>query len=550
MNYSQNFSSCQREALFDILQTEILDVLIIGGGITGAGIALDAASRGLKVGLIEQRDFSSGTSSRSTKLVHGGLRYLEQLQFAFVADLGRERKILHDNATHNVLPTPVLLPIIKGGQLKKGLTFLALKLYDFLAGVKKEYQARWISKKEMVDRYPFLRQEGLKGAYLYYEYKTNDGRLVIETLKKAVELGAVALNYTEPVLLTHHEGKVNGATVKDSISGRELQVKAKAVINATGPWCELFMKEFDTGMEKSLYPTKGIHLVFLRTRFPLKEAFYFDTHDNRMVFAIPRKNHVYVGTTDTPFTGDLHHPRVGEPDINYLLEVVNYKFEGLHLTRKDVVSCWAGVRPLIKSKSSTPGEVSRREELFISPGGLITITGGKLTGFRLMAKKVVDLVMKNTNQPFIPCRTKTIRASGSNWKTPPSMNELVEYADQKYDEAKQTGIDSQYFKTLFYRYGTNIDQLTELAYFERNRITEAKQIWLKAEITYAITREMVATLSDFFIYRTEMVLFEPTFVEEVKHETARIMGEILGWSDEERLQQISLFEEHWNEYRI
>ena len=234
MNYSENFSSRRREALFDILQAEPFDILVIGGGITGAGIALDAVSRGLKVALVEKYDFSSGTSSRSTKLVHGGLRYLEQLQFAFVADLGRERKILHDNVTHNVLPTPVLLPIIKGGQLKKGLSYLGLTLYDWLAGVKKEYRTRWIKKTELLERYPYFRSEGLKGAYLYYEYKTNDGRLVIETLKKAVELGTVALNYTEPVLLTTEKGKITGAKIKDHLTEREVVVKAQTVINATG----------------------------------------------------------------------------------------------------------------------------------------------------------------------------------------------------------------------------------------------------------------------------------------------------------------------------
>ncbi len=187
-------SVLKRESTIDKIDNSFFDILVVGGGITGAGIALDAAARGLKVILIDNNDFASGTSSRSTKLVHGGLRYLEKMQFKFVAQLGHERKILHDNVTHNVIPTPVILPIIKGGGLKKWLTHIALLIYDVLAGVKKEYRNRWISKKQLLEKYPYFEEKELKGAFLYNEYKTNDGRLVIEALKKANELGAISVN--------------------------------------------------------------------------------------------------------------------------------------------------------------------------------------------------------------------------------------------------------------------------------------------------------------------------------------------------------------------
>ncbi len=550
MNKPWLFSALKRENLINNVDNSDFDVLIFGGGITGAGIALDAASRGLKVVLVEQNDFASGTSSRSTKLVHGGLRYLEKLQFKFVADLGRERKILHDNATHNVTPTPVILPIIKGGQLNRTLTFMALLLYDRLAGVKKEYRAKWITKNLLLKKYPYLKSEGLKGAFIYNEYKTKDGRLVIETLKKAVEYGAIALNYIQVSELLFRQGKVYGAKVNDSITDTGFTISSKHVINATGPWSERFMKTYDSAMEKSLFLTKGIHIVIDKQRFPLKEAFYFDTYDKRMVFAIPRQNFVYVGTTDTPYHNSLRHPDISNSEMEYLLKVVNLKFSGLQLSITDVVSCWAGIRPLIKSKGKNPGEISRKEELFISPAGLITITGGKLTGYRLMAKQVVDKIVRNTTGKFIKCFTEKIRLSGSNWKNPPALHQLVEIADNKFDEAKQTGISAIEFKKLFYRYGTNIDIITEKAYEYLSLLKNHELIWLKAELWYAVNFEMVTNLSDFCAYRTEMVLFETDRLKKHINFIADCLCGFLDWTPEEKQRQINLFIEHWNEYKI
>lgn len=579
MNTSDNFSSLKRDNLIHSINTSIYDVLIIGGGITGAGIALDAASRGFKTVLIEQNDFASGTSSRSTKLVHGGLRYLEKFQFKFVAQLGRERKILHDNITHNVLPTPVILPIVKGGSLNKTLTYIALKIYDILAGVKKEYQTYFISKNVLLQKYPLFESKGLKGAFMYYEYKTNDGRLVIETLKKAVEYGAISLNYMQLTELTKQNGKITGAAVTDSITGHKFTISAKQTVNATGAWSEVVMKTFDSQIkpslkdfykqnnhskiktllnikqflffnqfEKELYPTKGIHIVVVKERFPLKEAFYFDTHDGRMIFAIPRQNHVYIGTTDTPYIDDLRHPIADNDDVEYLLKAVNLKFSGINLIKNDVVSCWAGIRPLIRNREKKPGEISRREELFVSQSGLITITGGKLTGYRLMAKRVVDMIPRDDN--FVKCFTHKIRACGSNWENPPTLHELVEIADHKYDEAKQTGISMADFKRLFYRYGTEIDLITEKAYEYLNQMQNIEHIWIKAELWYAVNFEMVTNMSDFCIYRSEMVLFETEKLKKHLHFIAKCLCEFLQWDNIQKEQLVNSFMEQWGEYKI
>ncbi|PKP08838.1 MAG: glycerol-3-phosphate dehydrogenase [Bacteroidetes bacterium HGW-Bacteroidetes-4] len=550
MNNSENFSSCKRDALIGEMEKKNFDLIIFGGGITGAGIALDAISRGLSVALIEQNDFASGTSSRSTKLVHGGLRYLEKLQLKFVAQLGKERKILHDNATHLVLPTPVYLPIFKGGQLNRVLSYIGLLIYDFLAGVKKEYKAHWVKKDRLLKKYPFIESKGLKGAYRYYEYRTNDGRLVIETVKKAAELGAYALNYCEVKQLLETNQQLCGAKFRDALSGRMFSVSGAVLVNATGPWCEQFMNQLDKPMPKSLYPTKGVHLVFPKERFPLLEAFYFDTHDKRMIFAIPRNNQVYLGTTDTPYQGDLRKPLVTDNDMAYLLKATNSKFTGLNLKKNDIISCWAGIRPLIQDPGKSPGEISRKEELFVSESGLISITGGKLTGFRLMAKTLVDKVLRKLNKPVVKCQTQNIRASGSDWENPPTVEKLIEIADARYDEAKQTGISVPDFKELFYRYGTNVDKITEKAYELRPTCSDTTVCWLKAELWYAVNFERVARLADFLIYRTEKVLFQPEWVEKQLIKVADIMAGLLSWDEITKQNEIDLFRKQWDCYRL
>jgi glycerol-3-phosphate dehydrogenase len=549
MTDSNKLSATNREKTVNTVSESEFDILIFGGGITGAGIALDAVSRGLKTLLIEKNDFAFGTSSRSTKLVHGGLRYLEKLQFSFVAKLGKERKILHDNITHNVIPTRVVLPIIAGGKLNRILTFFALKIYDTLAGVKKEYSSAWIKKELLLKKYPFLKEKKLKGGFLYYEYKTNDARLVIEILKTAGKYGVKILNYNSLANLTYSNSKVNGAEIFDSILQKKYTVKAKYVINATGPWCENFANKFDTGLSKSLFPTKGVHIVVSKQKFPVTDAFYFDTHDKRMIFIIPRQNYVYIGTTDTPFFDDLNNPLVENKDAEYLLKAVNNTFTQINLKIQDIISCWAGVRPLISNKGKSPDEISRKDEMFISKTGLISITGGKLTGYRLMAKKVVDNILKKENN-FLKCHTDKIKISGSKWKQSPELVKLVETADYKFDEAKQTGILAEDFKKLFYRYGTNIDIVTEKAYELLSVYKNPHLLWLKAEIWYSINYEMTSTIADFCIYRTEMILFEPEKIEKYLYFIVECMTEFLQWSSDEQQKNIEEFKKLQNQYKI
>lgn len=544
-----SFSVINRVKILQNAAQQNFDVVIFGGGITGAGIALDATLRGLSVLLIEKNDFASGTSGRSTKLVHGGLRYLEKLQLGFVAQLGRERKIIHNNAMHNVIPTPMLLPIIKGGQLKKGLTYIALKIYDVLAGVKSGYRASWIKPGILIKKYPFLNSPNLKGAFLYYEYKTNDSRLVIEVIKTAVDKGATAINYVIPIKLETNVNKYNKALVTDILHNTTYNINSKCFVNATGPFCAQVAQSFNVNIPKKLYPTKGVHIVFNKTDLPINEAFYFDTADKRMVFAIPRQNYVYVGTTDTPYNNNLQYPECTNDDKIYLLNTVNQRFAGLNLTINNIVAVWAGVRPLILNKGKNPGEISRKDEIFVSPQGLITITGGKLTGYRLMAKKTVNLIFKTLVKTSVKCTTNKTNLLGGHFNKNLSTINLIEIADQKYDEAKQTGIDSQHFKKLFYRYGSNIDILTEKAYQLLRQFDTPQMLWIYVEVWYSVNFEMTTNLSDFLIRRTESVMFDLDLINNNFDAVVKAFEHILGWTETDKKIQIDNFNNELNFYR-
>ena len=374
------------------LEREQWDVLVIGGGITGAGIALDAASRGMKTALVEMQDFAAGTSSRSTKLVHGGLRYLKQFEVKMVAEVGKERAVVYENGPHVTTPEWMLLPIYKGGTFGMFTTSIGLMLYDYLAGVKRGERRKMLGVEQTLAREPLLGREGLKGGGYYVEYRTDDARLTMEVMKKAAQLGAAPVNYAKVEELLYDGGKLTGVSVRDLVGGGTYQVRARKVVNATGPWVDE-LREMDRSRKgKTLRLTKGIHLVFDQSRFPLKQAVYFDTPDGRMVFAIPRDGKTYVGTTDTDYTGDTAHPVMTSADRDYVLAATNGMFPGVKLTAEDVESSWAGLRPLIYQEGKSPSEVSRKDEIFRSESGMLTIAGGKLTGYRKMAEMVTDMI--------------------------------------------------------------------------------------------------------------------------------------------------------------
>ncbi|MEM7039750.1 MAG: glycerol-3-phosphate dehydrogenase/oxidase, partial [Bacteroidota bacterium] len=370
------------------LQTGEFDLLVIGGGMTGAGIALDGASRGLKTALVEMQDFGAGTSSRSTKLIHGGLRYLKQFEIKLVREVGQERAILYANAPHIVIPEQMILPVMKGGTYGRFGLSIGLWIYDRLAKVRKDERRKMMSAERALRFEPLMRKDGLKSAGMYHEYRTDDARLVMEVMKTAAHQGAVCMNHVKATELIYEAGKIKGAKVEDRFSGEKYEIRAKVVVNAAGPWVDEVRKLDNSLKGKRLHHTKGVHLVVPHARLPLKYAVYFDIFDGRMMFAIPRGRWTYFGTTDTTYENDLVHPRVTRSDADYLLKAVNHMFPSVKLTDADVRSSWAGIRPLIHEDGKSPSELSRKDEIFYSETGLVTIAGGKLTGFRKMAERV------------------------------------------------------------------------------------------------------------------------------------------------------------------
>ena len=479
MNNQEYLSSLNRQAIVEKLGGEEFDILVIGGGITGAGIALDAATRGLRVALIEKHDFASGTSSRSTKLIHGGLRYLKQFEIALVREVGQERDIVFHNAPHLVIPEKMLLPIIKGGSLSSFSASIGLYVYDWLAGVVRGERRKMLSGKTTLQTEPLLNKDIVTGGALYTEYRSDDARLVIETVKKAVENGAVCLNYIEAKkLLYNNQGKVTGADAIDLNSGNSFQVNARKIINAAGPWVDE-IRELDKSRKgKRLHLTKGIHLVVDHARLPIHHATYFDVADGRMIFAIPRAGITYIGTTDTNYKGNKENPGVTKADADYILAATNAMFPDAKLTVADVQSSWSGLRPLIHEDGKDPSELSRKDEIFISASGLVSIAGGKLTGYRQMARKSVDVVLKqmkeDDNKPFVICKTEKMTLSGGEFK---NRDEIFKYIEKCAGEAKQIGGTHQEVADLVWKYGSNTAEIIEKAYElrETNRRTGEAQ---------------------------------------------------------------------------
>lgn len=538
-------SSFQRSSLISEIQSKTFDLLVIGGGITGAGIALDAALRGLSVALIEKNDFAWGTSSRSTKLIHGGLRYLKQFEFRLVHEVGVERRRLFENAPHVVKAERMLLPIVKNGTLGKFTSSLGLFIYDYLAEVESGERRKMLAKNETCKSEPLLKKDRVTGGGLYYEYRTDDSRLVMEVLKSAAAESALCLNYFEATGFTYNaEDKINGVKALDQLDGKAYTVSAGIVVNAAGPWVDK-LRNSDKGEDekgKKLRQTKGVHVVVPYSRLPVKQSLYFDAPDKRMIFAIPRQDITYIGTTDTFYGDDLDFPVTSKEDALYLLNAVNSITDGVNLVQEDIISSWAGLRPLIYEEGKSPSELSRKDEIFISSTGLLSIAGGKLTGYRKMAEKICDLVcstIENKRHIKLP-KCKTINHKLFGTKTF-SIKELEEYIISKKSEAVKSGIHPQIIENWVNRYGAETDVV--LALF--NKINSEKiNTQLKpfiAELRYCVNHESVHTLSDFLIRRTGMLYFERNLLAELSRPLNEELSVLLGLSAELKKKSMDEF---------
>jgi len=545
------FTNLERQKTIGNLESEEFDLVVIGGGITGGGIALDAASRGLKVVLLEKGDFASGTSSKSTKLIHGGLRYLKQFDFWLVKEVGSERAIVHKLAPHLVLPEKMLLPLIENGSYGKWLTSIGLKVYDILAQVSGDDKRKMLEKKEAMKLEPLLPKKILNGAGYYAEYRTDDARLTIENIKTSLLFGAQALNYAKVNDFLYDNEKVAGVKVTDETTGKEFTIKSKYVISAAGPWVDELRSLNNSKKGKQLHLTKGVHLVFPYEKLPVKQSVYFDIPDGRMMFAIPRGKVTYVGTTDTNYNDNKDRVRTDIADAIYLISAVNNMFPDINLELDDIVSSWAGLRPLIHEEGKSASELSRKDEIFVSDTGLISIAGGKLTGYRKMAERVVDRIAKKMEEEYDTelkeCYTEKIFLCGNvDFK---KFKHVKKYISEVYNNIKDEGFSKHDAWFLVTNYGKQTEKILELY----ATIVEADPYvrLAKAEVGFGIDYEMVQTPMDFFIRRTGRLYFDiesiRTLMEPILKEFQNKFGVsndiVQGWRTtlEEELKEHSDF---------
>ncbi|WP_350286556.1 glycerol-3-phosphate dehydrogenase/oxidase [uncultured Croceitalea sp.] len=500
------FSNLDRKETLQQLTQNTFDLVVIGGGITGGGIALDAASRGLKVALLEKDDFASGTSSKSTKLIHGGLRYLKQFDFWLVKEVGSERAIVHKLAPHLVLPEKMLLPLIEGGSYGKWLTSIGLKVYDILAQVTGDDKRQMLDKKQAMKLEPLLPKKILNGAGYYAEYRTDDARLTIENIKTSLSYGAVALNYAKVTDFIYEDNKVAGVKFNDGLSDQAYEIKSKFVISAAGPWVDELRSANNSKKGKRLHLTKGVHLVFPFEKLPVKQSVYFDIPDGRMMFAIPRGKITYVGTTDTNYNLDKDDIRTDLADAIYLISAVNNMFPNINLEMEDIISSWAGVRPLIHEEGKSASELSRKDEIFTSDTGLISIAGGKLTGYRKMAERVVNRITKQLEEEgtaMAPCITDEIPLCGSDFK---KFKHVKKYIAEIFERIKADGFTEYDAWFLVTNYGKQTEQVLDFYKSFKNKDPYLRLI--RAELQFGIAFEMVSNPMDFFIRRTGRLYFD------------------------------------------
>ena len=508
------FSNLDRGRIRNKLAGEDFDVLVIGGGITGAGIALDAASRGLKVALVEKGDFASGTSSKSTKLIHGGLRYLKQFDFWLVKEVGSERAIVHQLAPHLVIPEKMLLPLIENGSYGKWLTSIGLKVYDILAQVNGEDKRKMLEKKEALKLEPLLPKKILKGAGYYAEYRTDDARLTLENIKTSLSYGAVVLNYVEVQDFLYQDETVAGAKVLDHLSGETFEINAKYVISAAGPWVDDLRSVNNSLKGKRLHLTKGVHLVFPFEKLPVKQSVYFDVPDGRMIFAIPRGKVTYVGTTDTNYLDDKDEVTTNLADALYLISAVNNMFPDIDLEMEDIESSWAGLRPLIHEEGKSASELSRKDEIFTSATGLISMAGGKLTGYRKMAERVVNQVrrkmLEESGRELPDCKTSSIPLCGSDFK---KYKQVEQYIDEVFTRIEKEGFTPYDAWYLVTNYGKQTEQILEN--YKKTKGKDPEIRMALAELDFGIAYECILTPLDFFVRRTGRLYFDINSVKRL-----------------------------------
>lgn len=506
----RNAPALGRAQKLERLQASVFDLLVIGGGINGAGIARDAAIRGLRVALIEKGDFASGTSSKSSKLIHGGIRYLQMGDFRLVRTACRERDLLRRRlAPHLVQPLPFLFPVYDGDPVGLFVLTAGMWLYDLLAAFRNIRRHKMLTKRRTLVAEPQLRKQGLHGAALYYDCITDDARLTLETVLAAEAEGALPANYVELKNFIKSDGHIVGANVGDQFSGQEFPVRARAVVNATGPWADYIRRIDDPTAAACLRLTKGVHVVVPRERVGNNNAVVMHSpRDQRLLFVIPWDAHTIIGTTDTDFAGSPDTAAADEADIAYLLETANWFFPAARLSPADVVSSYAGLRPLVAAEdASSPSVVSREEQIFESPAGLLTLAGGKFTTYRSVAEEMVDAVLTRLGETALARKaspTKVKPLPGGRGADPDRVARDVAARDG-------CGLSADQIAHLAWRYGSRTEAVLALASsddeLKQSLVVGLPDIW--AEAAFAAREEMARTPDDVLVRRTHVALKAP-----------------------------------------
>lgn len=500
-----------RGRLFAALEAEAFDVLVIGGGVTGAGVARDAAMRGLKVALVEAQDFASGTSSRSSKMIHGGLRYLAQGDLGLVREAASERKAVERIAPHLTRMTPFIVPARNAAGIAK--LNAGLWTFEKLGGVAKDRKHESWGREELARNEPALRTDDLAGAIVYPEYLTDDSKLTIANVRSAAAHGAVVASYAPVTEFLTEGGHVVGAIVGDVLSSGGARVRAKVVVNAAGPWVDALRRLEDGAAPKRLALTKGIHLVVPGEKLPIRRTVVVSTPDKRSIFTVPKRGMTYIGTTDTFYDRPEHWPRIEASDVDYLLDAVAARFTTPRLSHSDITSAWSGVRPLVAEQGKSPSDISRKDELWTGPHGVLSIAGGKLTAYRQMAEDVVDKVQKMLGQK----PTKSVTA------TTPLVSGDVQ-VDAVVASLKSNGLNDNQAQRLVQLYGAEALEAVGGPDVEARR---------------AVLFEGALTLEDYWVRRSARAWFDADAGIGALDPAAAAMGELLEWSNDERLRQIA-----------
>ncbi len=501
-----------RSGLLDELEATRFDVVVVGGGITGAAVARDASARGLRVAVVEADDFASGTSSRSSKLIHGGLRYLANGEVRFVRQIARERAVVHAMAPHLARPCWMLVPTRTRTQAAGRIA--ALSAYERLGDVPKAERHSIWRRVDIARSEPRLRCGPGDRVIAYREYLTDDARLVIAVLRAAAATGAVVANRVPVVGLVRDGNRVDGIAVRCALSGREVEVRGEVVVNAAGPWVERLARMEQDPPATRVRLLKGVHVVVPRHRLPVVHPILCQAEDKRWIFVIPRDEVVYIGTTETDYHGDRSlWPEVEADEVRYLLDPLGPYFDVEPLALGDVVATWAGVRPLSAHRRWAPRTPSRRSEVSLGPAGMISITGGKLTGFRLVAEKVVREIAQRLGRtlPDGP-GARPLPGSGT---TPPG--------------------DGAAHQRLLSLYGADAPAVLAIA---ADPVVEGGSV-LSGEIDWAIDMEAALTVEDVIYRRTRAAWFLPVERERLAPAVAAHMARRLHWSETRRVKELA-----------